>query len=104
VQWLLFFAAEIYNICLDYAARAKLLSGLCGISCTACIYMDSVESRSKGPAHRDASETRCPICGKVFDTVAEKQKHLTVEHMQKGEIPDESAPKKEEEKDGEGPP
>jgi hypothetical protein len=28
---------------------------------------------------------KCPICGKVFDSIAEAQKHMTIEHMQKGE-------------------
>jgi hypothetical protein len=28
---------------------------------------------------------KCPICGKVFDSIAEAQKHMTLEHMQKGE-------------------
>jgi hypothetical protein len=28
---------------------------------------------------------KCPICGKEFDSIAEAQKHMTIEHMQKGE-------------------
>jgi hypothetical protein len=48
--------------------------------------MSGVEDGGKS-ANRNAAETSCPICGKRFDSIAEVQRHLTVEHMQKGEIP-----------------
>ena len=36
---------------------------------------------------KQADYTICSICGKKFDTPAEASKHVTIEHMQKGEIP-----------------
>ena len=32
-----------------------------------------------------AKHRKCPICGKDFDSIAEAQRHMTIEHMQKGE-------------------
>lgn len=48
--------------------------------------MTRVENDSKSVAGV-AQGTKCSICGKTFDDIAEMQKHVTVEHMQKGEIP-----------------
>ena len=46
----------------------------------------SVEEQRKDPTNTDY--TICPICGKKFDNPAEASKHVTIEHMQKGEIPE----------------
>ncbi len=43
------------------------------------------------PSSRNTQDTQCPVCRKKFDSVAEVQKHLTVEHMQKGEIPEQKS-------------
>lgn len=50
-----------------------------------------VNDEDNKPASENSQDTRCPVCGKKFDSVAEVQKHLTVEHMQKGEIPDQKS-------------
>jgi hypothetical protein len=31
--------------------------------------------------------SRCKLCGAKFSSFAEMQQHMTVEHMQKGDIP-----------------
>ena len=53
---------------------------------------DEVESiKSAEDQRKDSTKTDytiCPICGKKFDTPAEANKHVTIEHMQKGEIPE----------------
>ena len=46
---------------------------------------NSIEQTPKDSGQPDY--TTCTICGKKFDTPAEASKHVTIEHMQKGEIP-----------------
>lgn len=48
--------------------------------------MTGIESERR-PMSEEAREMQCPICGKTFQSIAGMQKHLTIEHMQKGEIP-----------------
>ncbi len=48
--------------------------------------MTGIESERR-PMSGEAREMQCPICRKTFQSIAEMQKHLTIEHMQKGEIP-----------------
>ncbi len=48
--------------------------------------MTEIESEHR-PEAEEVQEIQCPICGKTFQSIAEMQKHLTIEHMQKGEIP-----------------
>lgn len=47
--------------------------------------MNSIDETLKDS--RQPDYTICTICGKKFDTQAEASKHVTIEHMQKGEIP-----------------
>ena len=43
----------------------------------------------KSSADREGNVTdfKCEICGKHFDSLGDMQRHTTVEHIQKGEIP-----------------
>jgi hypothetical protein len=47
--------------------------------------MNSVDKQ--GNNETEPNYRVCSICGKEFDTPAEASKHMTIEHMQKGEIP-----------------
>ena len=35
-------------------------------------------------------KVKCSVCGKEFENVGDMQRHTTVEHMQKGELPSKS--------------
>jgi stress-induced morphogen len=41
-------------------------------------------------SHSNRPNLRCSICGKEFENVGDMQRHTTVEHMQKGELPSKS--------------
>jgi stress-induced morphogen len=45
--------------------------------------MTSTNTDSSG----NRSKLKCSICGKEFENLGDLQRHITVEHIQKGEIP-----------------
>lgn len=47
--------------------------------------MTSTNSDSSSSSSRPKS--KCSVCGKEFENIGDMQRHTTVEHMQKGELP-----------------
>jgi hypothetical protein len=35
----------------------------------------------------NTNSNRCKLCGEKFSSFAEMQQHMTVDHMQKGDVP-----------------
>jgi uncharacterized C2H2 Zn-finger protein len=53
--------------------------------------INSSSSASSTSEARDTQEdaVRCSVCGRQFDDMAEMQRHVLTEHMQKGDLPNE---------------
>jgi uncharacterized membrane protein YvbJ len=53
--------------------------------------IDSPSSASSTSEARDTQEgaVQCSLCGRQFDDMAEMQRHMLTEHMQKGDFPNE---------------
>ncbi|MFL6479682.1 MAG: hypothetical protein ACJ70Q_05875 [Nitrososphaera sp.] len=49
--------------------------------------MTSTNSDSSNNSH---PKLKCSICGKEFENLGDMQRHTTVEHIQKGELPSKS--------------
>ena len=51
---------------------------------------DSFYMSSSDSGATTHSKFTCKICGKTFDSLGDMQRHSTVEHIQKGEVPSKS--------------
>jgi hypothetical protein len=50
----------------------------------------SVDSSSSEMADtQDGDALQCPVCGRQFDDMAEMQRHMLTEHIQRGDLPNE---------------
>jgi stress-induced morphogen len=44
-------------------------------------------SNKSDPTSGNRPNLKCSICGKEFENLGDMQRHTTVEHIQKGELP-----------------
>jgi hypothetical protein len=50
--------------------------------------VDSSASTASSPSEAtDTQAVECRVCGKQFDDMAEMQRHMLTEHIQKGDLP-----------------
>ena len=49
--------------------------------------LNNMTSTNSDSSRSNRPKLKCSICGKEFENVGDMQRHTTVEHMQKGEIP-----------------
>jgi hypothetical protein len=49
----------------------------------------SASTASSTSEATDTQAVECRVCGKQFDDMAEMQRHMLTEHIQKGDLPNE---------------
>jgi hypothetical protein len=47
----------------------------------------SIDSSNSEVANRQDGALQCRVCGRQFDDMAEMQRHMLTEHIQKGDLP-----------------
>jgi hypothetical protein len=51
--------------------------------------IDDRQSSSSSSSEARLEALKCHMCGQEFDDMAEMQRHILTEHLQKGELPNE---------------